>query len=116
MTETRKYFSKDEKGVQQMVGDSVEVCNAYSNSILEKRAQAFEKNQEHQGEPRETIGEGYRIEKFELGKYPPITYTNESTLSEDVEIVSVFILDSEGQIVTECEVNHKYSVNSDTNC
>ena len=100
-----------EKGVQQMVGDSVEVCNAYSNSILEKRAQAFEKNQEHQGEPRETIGEGYRIEKFELGKYPPITYTNESTLSEDVEIVSVFILDSEGQIVTECEVNHKYSVN-----
>jgi hypothetical protein len=27
-----------------MVGDSVEVCNEYSNSILAKRAKEYEKN------------------------------------------------------------------------
>ena len=97
-----------EKGVQQMVGDSVEVCNAYSNSILEKRAQEFEQKQ---ADSTEVLVEGYETEKFELENYPAITYTNESTLSEDVEIVSTFILDSNNEMVTECEVNKEYSVN-----
>ena len=97
-----------EKGVQQMVGDSVEVCNAYSNSILEKRAQEFEQKQ---ADSTEVLVEGYETEKYELENYPAITYTNESTLSEDVEIVSTFILDSNNEMVTECEVNKEYSVN-----
>ena len=96
-----------EKGVQQMVGDSVEVCNAYSNSILEKRAKEFEKNAEEQ---KEDI-DGYQVEKFEMDEYPAIAYTNESILGDDVEIVSAFITNQDGEIITECDVNREYTVN-----
>lgn len=96
-----------EKGIQQMVGESVEVCNAYSNSILEKRASEFEELQ-----PDTTISaDSYQINKFELDNYPAISYTNESILSEAVKIVSVFLTDDKGELVTECEVNQKYTVN-----
>lgn len=95
-----------EKGVQQMVGDSVEVCNAYSNSILEKRALDFEKN--HSEEAQAT---GYHVEKFDLETYPAISYNNESILDENVRIISAFITDVNGEITTECNVNQDYSVN-----
>lgn len=110
-----------EKGVQQMVGDSVEVCNAYSNSILAKRATEYEKENVNV-EPKGTItaqmlqasnasGEGYQVKQ--LGKmpdYPPIHYTNESILSDEVKIVSNYITDQNGEMVAECEVNRKYKV------
>lgn len=95
-----------EKGVQQMVGDSVEVCNAYSNSILEKRAAEYEKD----NAAHEATSE-YHVEKFELGKYPSISYTNESILNEEVQIRSVFITDTSGEMVSECNVNCEYCVN-----
>lgn len=95
-----------EKGVQQMVGDSVEVCNAYSNSILEKRAQDFEKN--HAEEVQDT---NYHVAKFDLETYPSISYNNESILHENVKIVSVFMTDADGKMTTECNVNQDYCVN-----
>ncbi|MCM1221969.1 MAG: ABC transporter ATP-binding protein [Lachnospiraceae bacterium] len=95
-----------EKGVQQMVGDSVEVCNAYSNSILAKRAAEYEKdNAAHEAQG------GYLVEKFELEKYPDISYTNESIVSNEVQIKSVFITDTNGEMVSECNVNCRYCVN-----
>ncbi len=95
-----------EKGKQQMVGDSVEVCNAYSNSILEKRAEEFENIQQEVS----NIATEHVFE-FELEDYPAISYTNESTLNEDVEIVSAFITDQNGEITSECKVNEEYCVN-----
>ena len=97
-----------EKGIQQMVGDSVEVCNAYSNSILEKRAQEFE---QHKDDVAISVGNNYQIEKFDLEECPPISYTNESILNDDVKIISTFILDGNGERVTECEPYQNYSVN-----
>lgn len=97
-----------EKGVQQMMGESVEVCNAYSNSILEKRAKEFEKEQDS-GQIEDE--DSYPIEKFDLDEYPAISYTNESILCDDVKIVSVFLLDEHGERVSECEVNRDYCVN-----
>lgn len=95
-----------EKGIQQMVGDSVEVCNAYSNSILEKRAAEYENTAE---EPSSTTS--YQIGKFDLENYPSISYTNESILSDAVQIIATFITDKSGNIVTECNVNEDYCVN-----
>ncbi len=101
-----------EKGVQQMVGDSVEVCNAYSNSILEKRAEEFEKcKEELQAADPGTDGNAYPINRFEVEDYPTISYTKESILCDDVKIISAFLTDAEGKRVTECEPYHKYSVN-----
>lgn len=95
-----------EKGVQQMLGNSVEVCNAYSNSILEKRAAEFEKdNRNHESHTQ------YFIDKFEMEKYPAISYNHESIVNEEVQIISVFITDAVGKIVTECDVNCEYCVN-----
>lgn len=94
-----------EKGIQQMVGDSVEVCNAYSNSILEKRAEEFEKKHFE-----DAPDANYHIEKFKLEDYPPISYTKESILSENIKIVSAFITNTNGEIVTECDVNQEYCV------
>lgn len=95
-----------EHGIQQMVGDSVEVCNAYSNSILEKRAASYEK-EEHNNEDNT---EKYDVSKFDLEAFPAINYTNESILSDDVKIISAFITDMNGKIVTECDVNEEYTV------
>lgn len=95
-----------EKGIQQMVGDSVEVCNAYSNSILERRARDFEKEQ-----PEDIQNTSYHAEKFKMEEFPPISYTNESILNEDVVIRSVFITDADGSMTTECNVNQDYCVN-----
>lgn len=95
-----------EKGIQQMVGDSVEVCNAYSNSILEKRAREFEKDH-----TRDTESISYHAEKFKISEFPSISYTNESILNKDVEICSAFITDANGKMTTECDVNQDYCVN-----
>ncbi len=96
-----------EHGVTQMLGDSVEVCNAYSNSILEKRAKAYLENDK---EIIVSSDSAYQIEEFELEDYPAISYNNESILNEDVEIVSCFMENSDGQRITECEVNKEYKV------
>ena len=50
-----------ERGIQQMCGDSVEVCNAYSNSIKNK---SFFVEKENAGE--------YHVRKFHLGSHPQI--------------------------------------------
>lgn len=97
-----------EKGVQQMVGDSVEVCNAYSNSILEKRAKEFENTKESLLARQQA--EAYQIQKFDLENYPAIGYTKESILSEKVKIISCFLLNEQGEMVNECEINHNYCV------
>ena len=95
-----------ERGVQQMCGDCVEVCNAYANSlirktniqILDEQIQGEEENQ-------------YKIKMLENHSYPPITYSNESILDTDVEIVSCFVEDISKKITTDMYVDEDYLVN-----
>lgn len=97
-----------EHGVTRMLGDSVEVCNAYSNSILDKRAKEYAK-----ADKKEMISVSsskYDIDSFELEDYSPISYTNESILSEHVKILACYIEDENGNRTTECDVNKEYTV------
>lgn len=89
-----------EKGTTQMCGDSVEVCNAYTNSILQKRKSA-DKN---------TDGAKYEIQKLDITQFPPVSYSNESILSEEVQIISCFVENKEQIKVNECYINEDYTV------
>lgn len=94
-----------EHGEQQMIGDSVEVCNEYSNSILLKRGKEFEKND--RTELKESI---FTAKELKEENYPEITYTNESILDEDVKIISSFILDHNGNRVSSCLAGERYTI------
>lgn len=93
-----------EHGIPQMVGDSVEVCNAYTNSILRKGGSG------NASEILSVESSEYMITAGEIGWYPPISYTNESILNANVHIVSVYCCDLSGNIVQELEVHQKYKV------
>ena len=94
-----------EHGIQQMVGDSVEVCNEYSNSILKKRAKEVEKNNNTEFKESVSI-----TKELKLEDYPEITYTNESILDENVKIISSFISDHNGKRVSSCLAGEKYTI------
>lgn len=89
-----------EKGIVQMCGNSVEVCNAYTNSILQKRKAAVVDGSE----------DSYLIHKLDINTFPPVTFTNESILNEEVEIISCFVENSNHIKVSECIVNEYYTV------
>ncbi len=91
-----------ERGIQQMVGDSVNVCKAYSNSILSKRAKEYEK-EEKKGECK-SVDFAY----LELDDYPDINFTNESILNDNVKIISSFIKDENGERVSLCNAGEEY--------
>lgn len=108
-----------EKGVQQMVGDSVEVCNAYSNSILAKRAKEYAQEKavgENAITAEMLLDQLQQSDRYEIGEmkavpsYPEITFTNESILSDDVQILSNYITKQNGELITECEVNTNYTL------
>lgn len=94
-----------EHGKQQMVGDSVEVCNEYSNSILAKRAKEYERNNTERLKESVTIAKELALED-----YPEITYTNESILNDDVKIISSFISDHNGKYVSSCLAGERYTI------
>lgn len=107
-----------EHGVQQMLGDSVGVCNAYSNSILGKRAQEFSRHQDQE----RNVGAGgadrvaraaaaYQKGFLEPEDYPMVSYSKESILDDEVEIVSAFFTNAAGDRVWECDVNQEYRMN-----
>lgn len=91
-----------EHGVQQMEGDSVTVCNEYSNFILSKRSHEYDK-EKHLSIKNQGI-----YKKLKEEKYPSIRYGNESILNPEVEIISCFIKNGYNEIVSECLANEKY--------
>lgn len=92
-----------EHGEQQMIGDSVSVCNEYSNSILNKRASEYVEGDRH-----EEINMVIKNKELVSEIYPEIRYSNESILNPDVEIVSSFIVDENGKIPSEYYAGKKY--------
>lgn len=95
-----------EHGIQQMVGDSVEVCNEYSNSILNKRAKECKKNKTVVGELTADQKEG--VQELNIEDYPEIAYTNESILCDDVRIISSYLVDKNGDRVSACKAGEEY--------
>lgn len=91
-----------EHGVQQMVGDSTEVCNQYANTILKKRAKEYS---DVTGDQEDSV-----FELKELEDYPEITYTEESILNDDVKIISAFIKDKSGERVSVCNGDEHYEL------
>lgn len=89
-----------EKGIRQMCGDSVEVCNAYTNSILKKN-KASEKTDK---------ALAYEIMKLDTINFPAISFTNESILNEKVEIISCFIEDENHNKIQDCDINKNYTI------
>ena len=96
-----------EGGMQRMLGDSVSVCNSYTNSILEKN---HKENRAMVGESGESFEE-YDSQLLKREKYPLIHYTEESILHDQVEIVSCYLTDSENKMIVDCELNKKYKLN-----
>lgn len=114
-----------ERGKQMMVGDSVEVCNAYLNSILFKRGSEYEKEVEQQKmldgneENKASVNEGEHqdsdvetsivsYEGFDFGECPEISYSNESILNPDVKILTAFLTDASGVRVASCNAGETY--------
>ncbi len=89
-----------DRGNVQMCGDSTEVSNAYTNTILKRRRGGKDKD----------VEEKYRIEKLRISEFPKISYTNESILNKDVEIISCFIEDKNHERVTECKIKEVYTL------
>lgn len=96
-----------EGGRPRMLGDSVTVCNSYTNSVYQK----------NNGGNSAFIGiqdvseENYDENILPLEHYPDIHYTEESILHDQVKIISCYIVDEKQKIVTECEINREYQVN-----
>lgn len=93
-----------EQGVQQMIGDSKEVCNAYANSIRVKSAGKNPLKSSKDEEESE-----YVLGKFSLEDVPKICYSKESQLHQDVTILSSFLRDKRGNIVTELNAGEEYT-------
>lgn len=87
-----------ERGIQQMCGDSVEVCNAYSNNIQKKSFFVDKCN-----------AETYDIKKMNWNQYPEINYSKESKLNQNVMIKSAFFEDEFHNIVSELKTQKRYS-------
>ena len=93
-----------EKGQPKMIGDSVEVCNAYTNNMLQKGGT---------GKISEEVNDTnfeYKKGTFKQEFYPPISFTNESILNDKVQILSAYCQDENGEFIQEANIKTKVNV------
>lgn len=81
-----------EKGNVKMFGDCVEVCNEYSNALLNHKQVIYESS------TLKNTEELYDFQYSENTIFPEIQYSNESILSDEIVIKSCFLTDSKGKI------------------
>lgn len=93
-----------EKGKAKMFGECVEVCNEYSNALLRNKDEIYENTTQKEADDL------YIVKKEKQIQYPTIQYTNESILSEDVQIKSFFISDKNGNITSHLKQGEKCKV------
>lgn len=84
-----------EKGKVKMFGNCVEVCNEYSNALLRNKDEIYESTTQKE---TDDLYETRQEKQIEL---PPIQYTNESILSDEIKIKSFYVTDENGNI-TNC--------------
>lgn len=93
-----------EKGKVKMFGDCVEVCNEYSNALLRNKDEIYENTTQKETNDLYATKEEKQIE------LPPIQYTNESILSEEVKIRSFYVTDSNGNLTSHLKQGEKCKV------
>jgi len=81
-----------EKGKAKMFGDCVTVCNEYSNALLASKNDIYSVTVQKQAD------EFYEEKQIDELILPPIQYTNDSIVSDEVEIKSCYLLNKERQI------------------
>jgi len=81
-----------EKGKVKMFGNCVEVCNEYSNALLRNKDEIY--NTIAQKQPDRL----YSSKSMNAVALPPIQYTNDSIISDELEIKSCYLMNSNGQI------------------
>ena len=89
-----------ENGNIQLCGNSVEVCNAYTNSIMKR----------YNAEEEENNKNNYKINNLDEQILPPLSFSPESILNDDIEIISCFIEDENKNSTNVCHINKNYSV------
>lgn len=94
-----------EKGKVKMFGDCVEVCNEYSNALLRNKDEIFENTEVHKA-----AKDGYDTDVIEQIELPPIQYTNESILCDEVIIKSAYVSDSTGNMTNHVKQGEKCTV------
>lgn len=94
-----------EQGEQIMLGDSKAVCNAYANSIKNKSG-----GRRAVLAHLESSSVNYALSTFSMeNDFPPIRYSSESQLSDNVRIKTAFFLDDEGNVTHELEAERNYT-------
>ena len=88
-----------------MLGDSKAVCNAYANSIKNKSG-----GRRAVLAHLESSSVNYALSTFSMeNDFPPIRYSSESQLSDNVRIKTAFFLDDEGNVTHELEAERNYT-------
>lgn len=96
-----------EKGQQRLFGDTQDVCKLYINQQFINENSL--KQEEVSCEMRlQEVGNVVLHE--EKKTYPKVNISENSILSEDVEVISCFISNEEGQIISDLEVSEKYTI------
>lgn len=96
-----------EHGIQQMVGESTEVCNKYANSILQKRAVEHDRNLSGIEIDSNMV---QNVKVLNLDEYPKISYANESILNDDVQIISCFMTNKFNERISACKAGERYTL------
>lgn len=93
-----------EKGKVKMYGDCVEVCNEYSNALLRNKDEIYNATVQVK------VKDAYETQKTEQIELPPIQYTNESILCDEIRIKSAYISDKDGKITNHVKQGEKCKV------
>lgn len=83
-----------EKGKVKLLGDCVEVCNEYSNALLKSKDDIYNETMQKKTDDL------YELKEIESIDIPPICYSNDSIVSDELEIKSCYLINSNGQIAS----------------
>lgn len=93
-----------EKGKVKMFGDCVEICNEYSNALLRNKDEIYNATVQKQSDG------AYTSKEMEMVALPPIQYTNDSIISEELEIKSCYLVNGNGHITNNFKQGEKCSL------
>lgn len=95
-----------EHGQIKMYGDCTTVCNEYSNSLLDLKGAMFAEAESREDRDKYDID----LSKRSADIFPPISYTNESILSDNIEIKGCIICGEDGRPTNHIKQNEKCKI------
>lgn len=90
-----------ESGHFKRFGDCIEICNEYSNALLKSKDEIYKNTVQ-----KESKG-FYSVADTELSNLPPITFSNDSIVTQEAKIISCFLSDQDGNIKSEFRQGEK---------